>query len=679
VSSHPAVRAVAAFATPDPVLGSRVAVVVELHDGADVAVDELLEHASRSLRSFMVPERVSFTDAIPRNPMGKIARHDLATLYDGTAVDARPTSESQPAPAAPDGVVAAVLDVYSHVLGRAVVDPDASFFDLGADSLHTMYLHLELEQRFGLSIQPATFARMSSASALAAHLAKQRERSGTVTVNEFQPGATAQTLVFSPSIDGSSWIGFGVAKRELAPGRRIVGLSLEGPHVLERGPRTLADLAQEYALGVRGVTTGPYVIIGHSLGAHAGVATANALISQGEQVDLVVVLDDDAELTRRSFGAAHRAPAARTIAAFSRHAVDLSPAVPFPGRIVLVRCEEDDADYRSDQSAGWGEIALGGARALVLAGNHNSLVREDNLPILVPVLLEAIEADHAEGPLPALTTDRLRSLRYEARVARPEGRLAVEIARYREAIALDRDQPSWVYENLAVALSNAKDDEGADRALDEALARDPWPLSIALRFAPTWAHAGDPRGYLGRAVERSRHLVADHPSVLRQRGLLASRAGLQDEAEASYREGLDMAPEHHGLHVALGELLRRERRYAEAAWVIGDLNRINPGHGWLNVLEAQLELEAGKPNAALAVLDRAPGFVDVPHEARLTRGRILLALGRDDEALAAFRDAAEIAPGSPEPPRLASLVLERLGRHDEAREWAGQAEALANA
>ena len=89
IASMPAIRAVTAFGLPDPILGSRVAVVVELHDGADVTVDELLDHAGQRLRSFMVPELVFFADAIPRNDLGKISRHDLATIYDCGASGAR--------------------------------------------------------------------------------------------------------------------------------------------------------------------------------------------------------------------------------------------------------------------------------------------------------------------------------------------------------------------------------------------------------------------------------------------------------------------------------------------------------------------------------------------------------------------------------------------------------------
>ena len=235
----------------------------------------------------------------------------------------------------------------------------------------------------------------------------------------------------------------------------------------------------------------------------------------------------------------------------------------------------------------------------------------------------------------------MRALRYEARVARAEGRLADEIAHWREAVASDPDQPSWVYENLAVALFSAHEDESAYRALDEALERDPWPLSIVLRFAPQWADVGNPRGDLRRAFERSRALAPDHPSVLQQRGKLAVYAGLPGEAERLFRYGLEMAPDHHGLHIELGDHLAREHRYEEAARVIGELNQMNPGLAWLIIKEAQLELEAGKPASALAVLDRAARYVDGAPDGPITRGRVLVALGRDDEALAAFDKAAE--------------------------------------
>jgi acyl-CoA synthetase (AMP-forming)/AMP-acid ligase II len=76
---HPAVTEAAAVGRPNPVLGEDVHLVVVLADGEDVSAEELIEHCGRHLATYKVPRSVSFTDALPRNPMGKVARTELAS------------------------------------------------------------------------------------------------------------------------------------------------------------------------------------------------------------------------------------------------------------------------------------------------------------------------------------------------------------------------------------------------------------------------------------------------------------------------------------------------------------------------------------------------------------------------------------------------------------------------
>jgi len=60
------------------VLGEDVHLIVVLVDGANVSAEDLIEHCSRQLARYKVPHSVSFIDALPRNPMGKVARAELA-------------------------------------------------------------------------------------------------------------------------------------------------------------------------------------------------------------------------------------------------------------------------------------------------------------------------------------------------------------------------------------------------------------------------------------------------------------------------------------------------------------------------------------------------------------------------------------------------------------------------
>ncbi|MGW2524230.1 class I adenylate-forming enzyme family protein [Streptomyces sp. NPDC001617] len=75
--THPAVLEAAVVGAPDSTLGEVPVAHVVLLPGATLTADELVEHCRGSLARIKVPVAVTVTDALPRNPVGKIDKRRL--------------------------------------------------------------------------------------------------------------------------------------------------------------------------------------------------------------------------------------------------------------------------------------------------------------------------------------------------------------------------------------------------------------------------------------------------------------------------------------------------------------------------------------------------------------------------------------------------------------------------
>ncbi len=74
---HDAVLEAAVVGRPDERWGEVPVAYVVLRAGAEVSADTLIEHCRGQLARFKVPKDITFLDALPRNPSGKVLKREL--------------------------------------------------------------------------------------------------------------------------------------------------------------------------------------------------------------------------------------------------------------------------------------------------------------------------------------------------------------------------------------------------------------------------------------------------------------------------------------------------------------------------------------------------------------------------------------------------------------------------
>ncbi|MFD0275160.1 AMP-binding protein [Kitasatospora sp. NPDC127111] len=92
IVTHPDVAETAVVAAPDPERGSVVCAFVVLRDGVTggpAKAKEIQDHVKRLIAPYKYPREVRFTDALPRNPSGKLQHFKLRQIVQEKAVEGR--------------------------------------------------------------------------------------------------------------------------------------------------------------------------------------------------------------------------------------------------------------------------------------------------------------------------------------------------------------------------------------------------------------------------------------------------------------------------------------------------------------------------------------------------------------------------------------------------------------
>jgi tetratricopeptide (TPR) repeat protein len=353
-------------------------------------------------------------------------------------------------------------------------------------------------------------------------------------------------------------------------------------------------------------------------------------------------------------------------------------------------------------------VLCGGAEDLMLVTDPGTLgsrvmLRERpgaNFPLAERIFERAARSD--------VSIDRARGIAGLGRIRKEQGRIREAENYFRQALAEPAAATQTIHAYLLMLLEEGRVGEAIAQATRYARAArsDERRTAAALALVDVRKNA-DALALVDRLLRRDAR--RGHLHLLRGRAL----AGLHrwPAAVAAFQRATTLEPSVFNWRQYLAWALAQAGRADEAIEVARPIAHLHGGDQWGQYCLGLAELEAGHLDAALAALASAHAAAPtrasyagqyaralvaagrseqalevirpiVHHPAMSPRrgwgeGIALQALGRNEEALASFAEAASCDPNDPMPRAAAAELLAKLGRDAEAAAKRKEADALA--
>ena len=266
--------------------------VVARHEPAP-SVAELRQFLQQTLPDYMVPSRYVVLPALPMTPNRKIDRNALPESKGFTPYLAfvEPRSDVERKLAA----------IWKDILGVRTVSAHDNFFDLGGHSLLVANLLRRIEVEFGRILSMAVIFYAPQLDKLAALLNETAFASRLPRVIAVQPNGSRPPLF---------WMDGGEAMRPLVEAlgldQPFFDIMLGFPARGEATPR-FTDIAADVVRALRAQQArGPYYLGGYCTRGILAYEVASQLRAQGQEVDLVLLLDSTNPVHFKQYLKQHR-------------------------------------------------------------------------------------------------------------------------------------------------------------------------------------------------------------------------------------------------------------------------------------------------------------------------------------------------------------------------------------
>lgn len=244
------------------------------------------------LPAHMQPQRIYAICEIPRLPSAKLDVKGLEVLDRVHQADEAQTlteAADDASAEAASAVEATVSEIWKRLLGRAHIDRNADFFDLGGDSLMTLNMMFALEEELGVDLPVTMIFEAPTIATLAAAIETQASPTASLLVKIRDGDGTPLFIVHG--VGGNVMELFGVGRRleHAGPVYAIQAKGLDG-HTAPN--RSIAAMADDYLAAIHAAfPDGGVHLAGYSSGGLVAFEMARRLAQAGKPALSLTLID----------------------------------------------------------------------------------------------------------------------------------------------------------------------------------------------------------------------------------------------------------------------------------------------------------------------------------------------------------------------------------------------------
>ena len=397
---HPIIRDAIVAAREDVPDDRRLVAYVSPASAASRA-SELREFLKERLPAYMLPSAFVFLDEFPLTPNGKVDRRALAELKpvphagSGSSLSTNPRST--------EAMHDRLSIIWKSLLGVQFVGRDDDFFELGGHSLLGSRLLVQIEKEFGVRLPLTAIFQAPTVNKLADQIRRSRS---PIDGDRKRPLFCA-----------AYGLGFALA-RHLGWDQPVY--ELHEPVAEHSRIETLAASCIDEIRKIQ--PAGPYFLSGYSAGGIVAYEMAQQLISHGEEVGLLAIVESQPfKLHRKRYSVrrlmrfTRRFPWRRPslwldftlgkVISVSRRTIDRVQGKPLPawalisqlhahykakpysGRITLFLSAEE-IEFSELLRKGWARLAAGELKVIMVPGDHHTMAAEPHVRVLAARIKE---------------------------------------------------------------------------------------------------------------------------------------------------------------------------------------------------------------------------------------------------------------------------------------------------